>query len=136
MWKFSFRHSHFLVDRIKYAGFVVHYLGIWRNFLFNHKDRQLKIHFITRECYQHVLITCHFAVILICYMRDCFPDVECRLDLTGSDVCESFFSLNGQWIGIRHNYTFNEMRCKINESYGEAELHHVRFRWTSTVSSP
>ena len=125
-----------LVDRIKYAGFVVHYLGIWRNFLFNHKDRQLKIHFITRECYQHVLISCHFAVILICYMRDCFPDVECRLDLTGSDVCESFFSLNGQWIGIRHNYTFNEMRCKINESYGEAELHHVRFRWTSTVSSP
>ena len=116
-----------LVERIKYAGYVVHFLGIWRNYLFNHPARQLKIHFITKESFQHVLISCHFAVFLICYMRDCFPDVECRLDLTGSDVCESFFSVNGQWIGNRHNYSFNEMRCNVN--------HMVRLNCITSGSS-
>ena len=103
-----------LQERIKYAGFVVTFLGIWKNFVHMHQEREIGINFITRECYKDCLISCHFAVMMICYMRDCFPDVECRLDLTGSDPCESFFSLNGQWIGNHHNYSILEMERNIN----------------------
>lgn len=54
-----------LNDRIKYAGNVVHFLVIWRNFIFIRQKLSLKLHFITKESYQDALISCHFAVILI-----------------------------------------------------------------------
>jgi hypothetical protein len=34
--------------------------------------------------------------------------------MTGSDCCESFFSLNGQWVGNRHNYTYGDMKQNIS----------------------
>lgn len=46
---------------------------------------------------------------LICNMRDQFAGVECRLDLTGTDVVETYFSANGQWVGNRHNYSFGRL---------------------------
>ena len=103
-----------LRQRIVYSAAVIHFLGIWRNFIHHHKDYQLKSHFITRECYQDALISCHFSVILICFMRDNFPDVPCRLDLSGSDCCESFFSSNGQWVGNHHSYSFSEMKRNVS----------------------
>lgn len=42
-------------------------------------------------------------------MRDNFPDQECRLELTGSDVVEDFWSKNGQWVGNHHNYNFGDL---------------------------
>lgn len=50
------------------------------------------------------------AVMLIVYMRDNFPQEDCQLDDTGSDVVEDFWSKNGQWVGNHHNYTFGELR--------------------------
>ena len=47
---------------------------------------------------------------LIVYMRDNFPQEDCRLDMTGSDVLEDFWSKNGQWVGNHHNYTFGDLR--------------------------
>ena len=43
-------------------------------------------------------------------MQDNFADQECRLDLTGSDVVEEFWSMNGQWEGNHHNYNFGDLR--------------------------
>lgn len=42
-------------------------------------------------------------------MRDNFPDQKCRLELTGSDVLEDFWSKNGQWVGNHHNYNFGDL---------------------------
>ena len=53
-----------------------------------------------------MLLSTHFAVMLICNMIDRFSTVQCRLDLTGSDV-ETYFHANGQWIGNRHNYMYS-----------------------------
>ncbi len=75
-----------LADRIQYAGFVTHFLAIWKNFVNLHPEQTLQKNFLTRECYQDCLISCHFAVLLICYMRDNFPDLECRLDLIPAKV--------------------------------------------------
>jgi len=65
--------------------------------------------FITRETYTDVLLSCHFAVMLSCYMRDNFSNEECHLHLSGSDVLEDFWSKNGQWVGNHHNYNFADL---------------------------
>ena len=43
-------------------------------------------------------------------MRDNFPEQECCLELSGSDVLEDFWSKNGQWVGNHHNYCFGDLR--------------------------
>ena len=43
-------------------------------------------------------------------MRDNFPERECCLELSGSDVLEDFWSKNGQWVGNHHNYCFGDLR--------------------------
>ena len=60
------------------------------------------------------MISCQFAVILICYMRDNFPEQECCLELSGSDVLEDFWSKNGQWVGNHHNYYFGDLRRNVS----------------------
>lgn len=99
-----------LTNRIKYTAIVTHFLGIWRNWVYRHRNLKLSVNFISRESYTDVILSCHFAVMLIVYMRDNFPQDDCRLDITGSDVLEDFWSKNGQWVGNHHNYTFGDLR--------------------------
>jgi hypothetical protein len=73
----------------------------------------LKHRFLTRECFQDVLLSCHFAVILISFFRDEHPNLECPLDLTGTDCCERYFSENGSFVQNRHNYTFLDMQTNL-----------------------
>ena len=96
--------------RITYAAIVTHFLAIWHNYIHRSEGLSLKQNFITRETYQDIVISCQFAVILICYMRDNFPEQECCLELSGSDVLEDFWSKNGQWVGNHHNYSFGDLR--------------------------
>ena len=96
--------------RITYAATVTHFLAIWHNYIHRNERLSVKENFISRETYQDVLISCHFAVILICYMRDNFREQECCLELSGSDVLEDFWSKNGQWVGNHHNYCFGNLR--------------------------
>lgn len=99
-----------LTNRIKHTAIVTHFLGIWRNWVYRHRNLKLSVNFISRESYTDVILSCHFAVMLIVYMRDNFPQDDCRLDITGSDVLEDFWSKNGQWVGNHHNYTFGDLR--------------------------
>ena len=73
----------------------------------------LKQNFLTRECFQDVLLSCHFVVILISYFRDEHPDLECPLHLTGSDCCERFFPENNSFVHNLHNYTFLDMHTNL-----------------------
>ena len=102
-----------LLERVKNASIVCHFLSIWHNYV--HRNENVHKNFLSRETYTDidVLLSCHHSavVILICYMCDNFPDVPCYLQLTGSDCCECFFSQNGQWIG---NYTFAHMERNRN----------------------
>ena len=99
-----------LKTRVKYAAIVTHFLGIWFNYVQRQPQLSLRKNFITRETYVDVLISCHFAVLLISYMRANFGQQECHLDLTGSDVLKDFWSKNGQWVGNHHNYNFSDLR--------------------------
>ena len=85
-----------LNTRIKCAAIVCHFLGIWRTWIGQQRHLKLNTNFISRETYQDVLLSCHFAVMLICYLRDQFSHLECCLAETGTDCVESYWSTNGQ----------------------------------------
>ena len=102
-----------LKDRIKYAGLVSHFLDIWRAYIIQTEGLTLKTHFLSRESYTDVQLSCHYAVSLILYMRDAFPNLKCHLELTGTDVVETYWSKNGQWVGNRHTYTFERLQRNL-----------------------
>ncbi|CAG2238803.1 unnamed protein product [Mytilus edulis] len=104
-----FSPSASLKIRITYAGFVAHFMGIWRNFVHKHQQLTLTKNFLSRETYTDILISVHFAVILICFSRDNFPQQKCELSIVGSDCCEDFFSKNGQFVGNHHVYPYAQM---------------------------
>ena len=69
--------------------------------------------FITKQCFEDVVLSCHAAVLLIKATRDFTPEQEVCLSKCGSDVCEDFFSQNGSWIMNKHNYTFGDMLTNL-----------------------
>ena len=71
-------------------------------------------HFITTQTYKDILLSCSHVVSLIVYMRDNFPDTDCRLDLTGTDCVELFWSQMGQWVGNHRQYTYGDLYRNIS----------------------
>ena len=102
-----------LEERIMYASLVIHFLGIWHNDISRRQGVNLTKNFLSRQCYIDILLSCHAAVTMICYMRLNDQNVPCHLELTGTDVAESFFSTNGQWVGNRHNYCFARLERNL-----------------------
>ena len=102
-----------LLQCIKYAAIVCHFLAIWRNFVIRTPGLTLSRNFLSRETYTDVLISAHFAVSLITYMRDEYPTSPCHLELSGTDVVESYRSMNGQWVGNRHTYDFGWLQRNL-----------------------
>ena len=98
-----------LRDRVKNASTVVNFFRIWRSWVYRSKSLNLKTNFITKQCYNHVSLSCHAAVLHIKTARDFTPQTDIQLAKTGSDCCEDFFSQNGSWIRNHHNYSFADM---------------------------
>ena len=113
----------YLSTRIKYAGIVSHFLAIWHNWVKEQSDLELKRNFISNQSYTDILLSCSFAVSLICYMRDRYPTLPCNLSATGSDCVESYWSVNGQWVGNHHNYTFGELHRNLGH---QVRLEQIR----------
>ena len=66
-----------LSECVSYAPLVVTFLGIWKKIIVLHPELSLKSNFITRETFQNVLLSCHFAVILIAIFSEKYPYLEC-----------------------------------------------------------
>ena len=47
-------------------------------------------------------------------MRDNFPDTDCRVDLTGTDGVELFWSQMGQWVGNHRQYIYGDLYRNIS----------------------
>jgi hypothetical protein len=54
------------------------------------------------------MIFSHFAVLFIMMMRDHFAHLPISLDMNGSDCCEDIFTLLGQEIHNKKNFSFEE----------------------------
>ena len=103
-----------LYERIKYAGKVVTFLGIWRNFILRNADLSLKENFLTRETFLDVMLSAHTAVMVIAWFSEKYPDMPCYLNLLGTDAVEVFFSLNGSWVLNKHTYTILDMMQNLS----------------------
>ena len=73
----------------------------------------VNINFISREAYQDVKISCHFAVLLMRLFRDQYSNLPCALHLTGSDVCNNFFRKVGGMVGVEREYYFVDLLIAI-----------------------
>ena len=98
-----------LTARIEYSSYVVHFLGIWRSYIIMSRDLPLKENFLSRETFQDILLSCHFAALMIIDFGENYSYLECCLDCTGSDGCEVFFRSNSSWIRNHHSYTILDM---------------------------
>ncbi len=103
-----------LYDRIKYAGKVVSFLGIWRNFVSRSAELNLKENFLTRETFLDVMLSAHTAVMVIAWFSEKYPGMPCHLHLLGTDAVEVFFSLNGSWVLNKHTYTMLDMMQNLS----------------------
>jgi hypothetical protein len=74
----------------------------------------LKTNWLTREGQTDLLFSSHFAVNLICVMRDHFLHLFVCLEKAGSDCEESIFSLMDQWVRNKHNFSFGEALERIS----------------------
>ena len=98
-----------LLQRIKHASTVANFLRIWRWWVYRQENLTLKENFLTRQCFQDVLLSCHAAVLLIKASRDYAWEHPVCLSMSGSDCCEDFFSQNGSFVMNKHNYSFGDM---------------------------
>ena len=60
-------------ERIRRAAYVVTYLRLWRQWVKHQRDFNVRQHFITLEAFKDVLMSCHFAVLLIKYYAQRLP---------------------------------------------------------------
>ena len=63
-----------------YLVFPSFHLALHRDLAFLYISVQVKLTRKVRECLQDELLSCHFVVILISYLCDKQPDLECPLD--------------------------------------------------------
>ena len=110
MWKSSTVKWHHCTPVIVYAAAVITFLGVWQNWVKISPRLKAADNFISTQTYVDVIVSCHSAISLICFMRDNFPTTECNLAEAGTDCCETTFSSLGQWVGNHHNYTMLDTR--------------------------
>ena len=98
-----------LWERVRNASRVHHFFTLWLCWVQKQSHTNVNINFISREAYQDVRISCHFAVLLMRLFRDQYSNLPCVLHLTGSDVCENFFSKVGGMVGMERAYDFTDL---------------------------
>jgi hypothetical protein len=81
-----------LEQRVELAGFIVHFLRLARLHVVDTPGLTLKLNFFSRQTYQHVILSCHSAVLLIRLQRDVNARLPVALSKSGSDCCETAFS--------------------------------------------
>jgi hypothetical protein len=103
------------LTRVHDAGFVCTCLRLWKCWILfspqdedvpDHLRRTLKNAWITPETFQDVLLSCHYAVLLLMTFRDRFPHLSLPYWLTGTDSCEDLFSSLGSFVQNKRVYTY------------------------------
>ena len=91
------------------ASHVLNFLRFWRNFIHdNGNSLTLKESFVSRQTYEHVSLQCHTAMLLVKAHGVMCPSVPVNLTKTGTDSCETIFSIlggHGALKGLTRNYT-------------------------------
>ena len=104
--------------RVRNAATVVTYIRLWREWVRNTKDMTLDTNFLSRECAQDVILSCHQILLLLKLFRDKYPHLECPFDRCGTDCCEDLFSALGSFVDNKHTYSVYDaiqtLRAKLD----------------------
>lgn len=104
-----------LWERVRLASFVVNILHLGSAYIAGRGlGHTLKRNWLTREAQLDILISCHAAVNLIRMFRDFFPHLPVEFEKFGTDCCEDMFSLLGQEVKNKHNFTFGEALERVS----------------------
>ena len=82
-----------LEERVTLAAFIVHLLRLARLHVVSTAGLTLAQNFFSRQTYQQVILSCHSAVLLVRAVRDINPQLLVCLATSGSDCCETLFSM-------------------------------------------
>ena len=104
--------------RVEYAAYVIHFLRLWRMYVFSTDGLTLSKNFITRETYQDTILSCHCFINSVRKMRDYSPGTALCIEKFGSDCCEHQFSAQGSWQQNKRNYSASTMQnCSQKENW-------------------
>lgn len=102
-------------SKVESASFVCNFLRLWKIHISETQSLSVTKHFISKQCFVDIYLSCHFAVLLLRKCRDVCPSLFIELGLTGTDMVESFFSENGSFVMNKHTYSFNDMLLALSK---------------------
>jgi hypothetical protein len=120
-WKYT--HMYYsktlsMVKRVGYAIYVIHFLRLWRMYIYGTKGLTLGRNFLTRETFQDTILSCHCFINTVRKMRDFSGNTAIDLKKLGSDCCENHFSTQGSWVQNKRNYNATTMQnCAQKENW-------------------
>ena len=94
--------------RVKSAGYVITFLRLWRQWVKNTTGLTLQKHFITREAFQDIALSCHAFVLMLMFHRDKAPDHPATPWKMGSNCVEDLFASLGGMVMHKRVYTIME----------------------------
>jgi hypothetical protein len=120
-WKYTqifYSKTLSMAKRVEYAAYVIHFLRLWRMYVYRTVGLSLGANFITRETFQDTILSCHCLINSIRKMRDFSKGTALALEKFGSDCCEKHFSAQGSWQENKRNYTASTMQnCMQKENW-------------------
>jgi hypothetical protein len=78
--------------RVEYAAYVIHFLRLWRMYIYNTEGLTLSRNFIARETFQDNILSCHCFINSMRKMRDYSPGTALAIEKFGSGCCEKHTS--------------------------------------------
>ena len=104
-----------LLERVKLASFVVHMLYLGSSYIREKgHGHTIAENWMTRESQLDCLIACHSSVLHMQMMKEFFPHLPIALERSGSDCCEDFFSMLGQQVLNKHNFSAGEAASRTS----------------------
>ena len=96
-------------ERIEHACYIIHFLRLWRAWIFLQEGCTVKDNFLTRETFVDTVMSCHSAILTILYYAIYLPDTPLHMDRIGTDSVEKYFSALGSWVVNKRDYNYLTM---------------------------
>ena len=96
-------------ERIEHACYIIHFLRLWRAWVYLQDGYTVTKNFLTRETFVDTVMSCHSAILVILLYAMHRPETPLHMDRIGTDCVETHFSAQGSWVVNKRDYTYLTM---------------------------
>ena len=96
-------------ERIEHACYIIHFLRLWRTWVYLQDGYTVTKNFLTRETFVDTVMSCHSAILVILLYAMHRPEMPLHMDRIGTDCVEHHFSAQGSWVVNKRDYTYLTM---------------------------